>query len=169
MSNTPSKGLTSLQALSLFSGLDQTHRQLLAEAFTLESHPAGHIFAHAGLTGRRDKDTLYVLLSGELAITTTPKDEKQVPVERTLKAGDWFGLITFLRGGARTATMKSLSEVQVASLTRGDYEGKVRPDATANSAFLLIVAAQLARDVRACNNRLSRAIQSSSPAASKSK
>jgi len=155
--------LQMLRALPLFKGLDDCQFLALSKVLTFERLPAGHVFARTGRACKRAQDTLCILLEGEVGVTTKPQTKGQVAVKRQMGAGEMFGLITFLKGGPRTATTRAASPVHVASLTHEQYEQVVRPDPVMNSAFLFAVAGQLARDVRACNQRLAKAIQSVPP------
>lgn len=149
----------SLRSLAFFKGMDDARLQGLAAALEFEEHADGHVFARAGRAGKREKDTLYIVLDGRVSVSTKPKSASQVPVERLMQPGEMFGLITFLKGGPRTATTRAAGPVRVASLTRERYEQAVRPDPALHSAFLFAIATQLARDVRACNERLVKAIK----------
>ena len=155
----PAGHFATLRTSPLFKALDDAQVQALAKVLTFERHAAGHLFARVGRQSKRGKDTLYIILEGEVSVTTRPKEQNQVPVERRMKPGEMFGLIAFLEGGARTATIRAAEPVQVASLTHEHYEQAVRTDPVLDSSFLFCIAGQLARDVRACNQRLWEAIQ----------
>ncbi len=147
-----------LRRLPLFSGLADAQIQALAGVLDCQRYPDGHLFGKTGRQGKRDQDTLYVVLEGEVAVSTKARSEQQVPVQRRMKSGEMFGLITFLKGGPRTATTRAVGPVHVAALTHERYEKLVHPNPAMNSAFLFAVASQLARDVRACNERLVKAL-----------
>ena len=147
-----------LRSVPLFDALDDDQLGALAGVFEFQKHPDGFVFGKTGRQGRREQDTLYVILEGEVSVSTKPGTEKQVAVQRRMRAGEMFGLISFLKGGPRTATTKAAGPVHVAALTFDRYEQIVRKDPKLNSAFLFAVAGQLARDVRACNQRLVKAV-----------
>lgn len=151
--------LQKLRTFPLFKGLDDGQFLALSKVLTFERLPDGHVFARTGKESKRANDTLCIILEGEVSVTTKPADKNQVPVERRMQAGEMFGLITFLKGGPRTATTRAVNPVHVASLSHEQYEQVVRPNPTLNSVFLFAVASQLARDVRACNQRLVKAAQ----------
>jgi len=148
-----------LRGVAFFQGLDKAQLEALTGALVFEEHPDGHVFAKAGRAGKREKDALHIVLEGRVAVSTKPKSANQVPVARLMQPGELFGLITFLKGGQRTATTAASGKVRVASLTRERYEQVVRPNPALHSALLFAIASQLARDVRACNERLVKAIR----------
>lgn len=150
--------LPTLRKLPLFRALNDRQLSALAGALEARHYPAGHVFSKTGQPGQPTRDTLFIILEGEISVRTGARAENQVPVERRLQPGDMFGLISFLTGGPRSATTEAAGPVHLASLGHTRYEQVIRADPALNSAFLFTVAGQLARDVRACNRRLTAAI-----------
>ena len=154
--------LRALRASPLFREFNDAQLLAMADALDCRRYAEGHVFSKTGHRTRRPQDALFIILDGEVAVSTAVQTAHQVPVERRLKPGEMFGLITFLKGGSRTANTQAASPVHIASLTHDHYEQLIRADPALNSAFLLAVASQLARDVRACNQRLAAAINKDS-------
>jgi CRP-like cAMP-binding protein len=153
----------SLRELPALAGMADALLEGLSRAMVFENRKDGYEFSRAGRAGKRAKDALHLLVEGQVHVSTTPQSTQQVPVERLLHRGEMFGLITFLKGGAHTASTRAVGPVKVATLDRNRYEQAIQTDPALNSALLFAIASQLARDVRACNERLLHAIARSDP------
>jgi CRP-like cAMP-binding protein len=144
-----------------FPALKEPLKGELVAAFEVQEHAAGHVFGHVGLVEKREQNAVWILLEGEIGVETEAKVKGQVPVQRKIEPGEIFGIISFLRGGSRTATMTARTKVKVAALTQLQYHQAVRPKAELDSSLLMVLGGQLARDVRLCNERLAKAVKGS--------
>src|SRR5262245_491192 len=98
-----------------FKGLKEPQRKAMISALEIQKHPAGHFFGRVGLVNKRENDTVWILLEGEVSVGTNPKMKGQIPVQRKLSPGAMFGIISFLRGGSRTATTTACGAVKTAA------------------------------------------------------
>ena len=156
-------GLREVEALQ---SLEEEQFRSLERALTVQSFDDGHEFDRGGRKTDCQRSALHIILGGQVAVTARARAANQVPVERMMKAGEIVGLISFFKDGPRTATMRAVGPVCVASLTREQYDQILKVDPALHSAFLFAMARQLARDVRQCNDRLVSALQSAeTPAA----
>ncbi|MEW6305688.1 MAG: cyclic nucleotide-binding domain-containing protein [Verrucomicrobiota bacterium] len=151
--------IAKLRDLPVFKGLKDTHLKALEETLDFSTYPDGRFMVKAGKESTRDKDEFFVILGGKVIVSTHTTSPNQVPVERTLNVGDIFGLVTFLNGGARTANCRADGFVSAVSLKRKRYEELLKSNPTLASELLFVLAAQLARDVRACNTGILQAIE----------
>lgn len=87
-----------LAEIPLFALLDEQERAALAERLDEASFPAGATIFHTGQPG----DALYVVRTGEVEIFHSDTGDR-ILLE-TATAGHFFGEISLLDGGARTAS-----------------------------------------------------------------
>src|SRR5712691_4066581 len=66
-------------------------------------------------------DSLYVVLSGSAKVFRTSEDGKD-RIMTTLRAGDAFGELAMIEGQPRSATVQTLEETELLSLSRKDFE-----------------------------------------------
>jgi uncharacterized membrane protein len=106
-----------LAKVPLFALLDPQEQVALAERVDHATFNEGEVIFHAGDPG----DSLYVVLSGEVEIFFTNDTGERIVVERA-KPGDFFGEISLLDGGPRTASACVTSAVDSLVVDRGDLE-----------------------------------------------
>jgi CRP/FNR family cyclic AMP-dependent transcriptional regulator len=81
----------------------------------------------------------YIVQTGEVALTVPDVDGKD-KVIAVLKAGDFFGEISLLDGGPRTATARCVSEqLQLLSLSRAEFHQFLRQRPTAAIHILTVL------------------------------
>ena len=88
-----------------------------ASLVRLEKLPAGTDIVRQGERG----DRLYILKEGEAEVSARGEEGQEVEVA-TLSKNDYFGEIALLRDVPRTATVRSLSPVELYSLGRPDFQ-----------------------------------------------
>lgn len=106
-----------LAQVPLFSTLDDQERAVLAERVDHEKHPAGKVIFEQGNPG----DALYVVISGRVEISVEKHDGESVVIE-TATRGEFFGEISLLDAGPRTATAKVTEDAEVLVVDRGDLD-----------------------------------------------
>jgi CRP/FNR family cyclic AMP-dependent transcriptional regulator len=104
---------TQLGEVPLFSGCSRRELGVIARAAKHVSHKENTVLAREGDRGIG----LFLITDGTAKVTI---GGKQKP---TLKAGDFFGEIALLDGGARTATVTSTSPVELLGLTEWVFRG----------------------------------------------
>lgn len=101
-----------LRRVPLLSGLDKKELEMMAKLVKEQRYPAGTSIVKAGASGHG----LYLIKEGSVAVK---KDGRTVA---TLGAGQFFGEIAILDGGARTADVEA--EVETVCLTLISWEIK---------------------------------------------
>ena len=115
-----------LTEVPFFSLLDEQERAALAERVDTISKPAGAALFNYGDPG----DSLYIVRDGEVEIFFKNDTGERIVLE-TAGKGDFFGEISLLDGGPRTASAQVTKDLQAVVVDRGDLEEflRVRPAA----------------------------------------
>ncbi len=106
-----------LAEVPLFALLDEQERSLLAERVTLVEFEAGKVIFNVGDPG----DSMYIVTSGEVQLSVKTKTGEEMFLERP-NAGDFFGEISLLDEGPRTASARTLTAVKAIEVDRGDLD-----------------------------------------------
>lgn len=101
-----------LARVPLFSGLPSRHLKRLADSMQEVRYMEGASVVKEGQEG----DSFYVILQGEAKVVS----REGTAVNRLLP-GDFFGEISLLDGGARTATVTTETPVTMLELKRTDF------------------------------------------------
>ncbi len=136
-----------LDGVPLFALLDEQERATLAERMETVKFAAGTTLFHRGDPG----DSLYVVRSGEVEIFFKNDTGERILLE-TARAGDFFGEVSLLDGGPRTASAHVTLDVEAVEVDREDLAElvKIRPGA----AMELLTAT--GRRLRETNEKLRR-------------
>ena len=115
-----------LAEVPFFALLDEQERAALAERIDTVSKPAGTALFNYGDPG----DSLYIVRAGEVEIFFKNDTGERIVLE-TAGKGDFFGEISLLDGGARTASAHVTKDLEAVVVDRGDLEEflRVRPAA----------------------------------------
>ena len=106
-----------LADVSLFALLDDQERAVLAERVDEVRFAAGEVIFHYGDPG----DSMYVLISGTVDLTVKTKTGENIVLE-SAQGGDFFGEISLLDQGPRTASATAASEVEALLIDRDDLD-----------------------------------------------
>jgi CRP/FNR family transcriptional regulator, cyclic AMP receptor protein len=106
-----------LAEIPLFALLDDQERSALAERLDEASFPAGTAIFQTGQPG----DSMYVVRSGEVEIFFKNDTGHRIVLE-TATPGHFFGEISLLDGGPRTASAVVIQDVDVIIVDRGDLD-----------------------------------------------
>jgi uncharacterized membrane protein len=110
-----------LTEVPIFSLLDEQERAILAERIETVTFAAGTSLFQRGDPG----DSLYVVRSGEVEIFFKNDTGERIVLE-VATAGHFFGEISLLDGGARTASAVATKDVEVVVVDRGDLAELIR-------------------------------------------
>jgi CRP/FNR family cyclic AMP-dependent transcriptional regulator len=110
-----------LANIPLFALLDEQERAILAERLDDAKFMAGSRIFAAGDPG----ESMYVVVSGEVEIFFRNDTGQNIPVE-TAMAGHFFGEISLLDGGPRTAYAAAKTNVEALIIDHGDLEDFLR-------------------------------------------
>jgi uncharacterized membrane protein len=119
----------SLGEVPIFAELDDKDRAILAERVDVEPMTEGEVLFEYGDPG----DWMGIVLAGEVEMSVKIKTGENVFLELA-ERGDFFGEISLLDGGSRTARAVCKSEGQLIVVDRGDLDEllKMRPAAALN-------------------------------------
>lgn len=143
--------LSELPAFSEFTGedLDLLDRLLVDRAW-----PAGHVFVREGARSSSLMAPMYVVLEGEVLVTTGDSTELG-----RLGPGDLFGHMALFDQAPRSAQCSAVGPVRTAELSRATFDELQRSRASAAARFKHLVARQLARDLRRLTDLVKQAAQ----------
>jgi CRP/FNR family cyclic AMP-dependent transcriptional regulator len=118
-----------LGEVPLFADLDDKERALLAERVDLEPMTEGETLFEYGDPG----DWMGIVLSGQVEMSVKIKTGENVFLELA-EHGDFFGEISLLDGGSRTARAVCTKAGQLVVVDRGDLDEllKMRPQSAMN-------------------------------------
>ena len=108
---------TLLAEVPLFHLLDDEERASLSTHLDVVQFPAGHIVFNYGEPG----DTMYVVRSGQAELSFTNDTGEKIVLE-SVGRGDFFGELTFLDGGSRSATVLVTEPLEALLMDREDLE-----------------------------------------------
>jgi|SRR5665213_66430 len=124
----------------LFSRLPEADRVELTRLMRAMQFPAHQPVVWLGERG----DDFYVVQSGKVAVSCPDENGKEI-VLATLAPGNFFGEISLLDGGPRTATVRTLADTTLLSLGREDFLRFLTGHPTA-AVHMLTVLGQRQRD-----------------------
>lgn len=104
-----------LAEVPFFELLNDEERATLASQVEVVSYPAGYLLFNFGDPG----DSLYVIRSGEVEVFFKDNAGTRIVLE-TAGAGDFFGEMSLLDGGPRTASVITTKDLEALRVDRGD-------------------------------------------------
>lgn len=110
-----------LAAIPLFALLDEQERAVLAERLDRAKYAAGSPIFATGDPG----ESMCIVVSGEVEIFLRNDTGQRIALE-TLTAGDFFGELSLLDGGPRTASATATTDVEALVVDRGDLDEFLR-------------------------------------------
>jgi CRP/FNR family transcriptional regulator/CRP/FNR family cyclic AMP-dependent transcriptional regulator len=111
----------SLRRIPLFSSVGDADLEQLASLLIERRFPTNKTIVEEGLGG----DYMYVLREGQVKVTKLSADGREKILE-LLEAGDFFGEMSLLDSGPRSATVKTMREARVLALSRNDFLSLLR-------------------------------------------
>jgi CRP/FNR family transcriptional regulator, cyclic AMP receptor protein len=125
-----------LAQVPLFTHLNRRHLKRLTESTTEQRYMEGASIVRAGEEG----DSFFVIAEGQASVV----DGNGATVNHLLP-GDFFGEISLLDGGARTATVVADTPIRVLVLKRNAFRKLVTEDSTVATKLLEYAASMLRR------------------------
>jgi CRP/FNR family cyclic AMP-dependent transcriptional regulator len=110
-----------LASIPLFSGLDARTREVVEQHSALRAVRKNTVVIQKG----DESGVLYVVISGRLKVTVADGQGKEV-ILNTLGPGDYFGELAILGDMPRTATVMSLEDSKLLTLSRKAFLDLVR-------------------------------------------
>jgi len=140
-----------LADVPLFALLDEHERAILASQVDLVQLPAGEFIFNYGEPG----DSMYIVCSGAVEIFFKNDTGDRIVLE-TARAGDFFGEISLLDGGPRTASALVLEDLEALCVDREDLDELLRLKPTAASDLLAATGKRLRESSRLLRHTASR-------------
>ncbi len=140
-----------LAEVPLFSLLDDQERAALAERVDVVTVPAGKVVFSYGDPG----DSMYVVRSGVVEISFANDTGDKIVLE-TARTGDFFGEISLLDGGARTAAARVIEDLEALVVDRGDLDELIRVKPQAAMDLLTATGKRLRETSRLLRHTASR-------------
>jgi CRP/FNR family transcriptional regulator, cyclic AMP receptor protein len=105
-----------LRSIPLFIGMDDDERAAIAAIMDEQQFRSGQVIFGAEQTG----GTLYIVQSGQVELSIIDDDEEKLVLE-TLESGDFFGELSLLDGGSRSATATAIQRTDTLVLERHEF------------------------------------------------
>lgn len=105
-----------LKTIPLFTGMDDEEIAALANIMDEERFRAGHVIFNAEQRG----GTLYIIQAGQVELSIMDDDHEKLIVE-VLESGDFFGELSLLDGGTRSATATAMQRTDTLVLERQEF------------------------------------------------
>jgi len=140
-----------LHEVPLFALLDESERAVLAERVEIVSFKAGDDIFKVGDPG----DSMYVVKSGEVELSVKTKTGEVMFLEAPQR-GDFFGEISLLDEGPRTAGAKAKTDVEAIEVDRGDLDELFRLKPTAAMDLLAATGRRLRHNALLLRNAATR-------------
>lgn len=132
-----------LSQIHLFAQLDADEREVLAQVMSHRTIAPGERLFHSGDPG----DSMFIVEKGSVELYVNDTTGQKI-VLHTSQPGDFFGELSLLDGGSRTASAKALEETTLLVLDREDLLQlfRKRPDAALD---MLAVMGRMTRKANA--------------------
>ena len=127
-----------LLSVPFFEKLNEDERRTLASQIEIIHHPEGHEIFAAGDPG----DSLYILTHGTAEIYIKDTTGQRIILE-TLGPGEFFGEISLLDAGARTASVVVREAMEAIRVDRNDLDALLRLHPTAALDLLAAMGRRL--------------------------
>ncbi|MDQ3003313.1 MAG: Crp/Fnr family transcriptional regulator [Fibrobacterota bacterium] len=136
-----------LKGVDLFSALDDTQVETIAQMVIEKTYPKGDIIL------MEDEDTnqsLFIIAKGEVKVVLTAEDGREA-ILASLKEGDFFGEMALLDGEPRSATVRAVEESRLLTIRREDFllAMKKQPD------LALTLLSEMSGRLRKSNRQIS--------------
>lgn len=140
-----------LAEVPLFALLDDQERALLAERVDVVTFEEGTVIFNVGDPG----SSMYILRSGTVELSVKTKTGEPVVLERP-ERGDFFGEISLLDEGPRTASARATSRVEAIEVDRGDLDELFRLKPAAALDLLAATGRRLRKNAMLIRNAATR-------------
>jgi len=127
-----------LAEVPFFAFLDEEERATLASQMDMVRHPAGHLLFTVGDPG----DSLYVIRSGAVEAFVRNDTGQRIVLE-TAGPKDFFGEMSLLDGGPRTASVVVSEDLEALRVDRGDIQRLLEKHPTAAIDLLTAMGRRL--------------------------
>ena len=126
--------------VALFAGLDQGHLQALSRSAVSRHYKAGETILRESEPG----DQFFVIVKGEVKVFVDSPDGREVVLTH-LQSGEFFGEMALFDGATRSASVSSLGESELVSLSREDFFAAMAADFELTKRIFHALSARLRR------------------------
>jgi len=140
-----------LQEVPFFQLMDEQERTALAGVLDVVRVPANQVVFHYNDPG----DALYIIRSGSVEIFVTDDTGKRIVLE-TATTGDYFGEISLLDRGPRTASVVATQDLEALRLDRPDLEQFLNRYPSAGLDMLAVMGRRLRASAEQLRHTASR-------------
>ena len=140
-----------LAEVPLFALLDENERAVLAERVEVVKFKAGEVVFHVGDPG----DSMYVIKTGDVELSVKTKTGEAVMLESP-GPGDFFGEISLLDEGPRTASATARTDVEAIEVDRGDLDELFRLKPASALDLLAATGRRLRKNAEVIRNAATR-------------
>lgn len=140
-----------LSEVPFFQLLDDQERMALAESLELVKLSVGQVLFNYGDPG----DSLYIVRTGEVEIFFKDDTGQRIVLE-TASAGDFFGELSLLDSGARSASAVVVQDLEALRLDREDLDRFLRSHPAAALDLLTVMGRRLRSNVERLRHTASR-------------
>ena len=140
-----------LAEVSLFALLDDQERALLAERVETVKFDEGKVIFNVGDPG----DSMYIVTAGEVQLSVKTKTGEEMFLESP-GPGEFFGEISLLDEGPRTATARAKTPVVAIEIDRGDLDELFRLAPAAAMDLLAATGRRLRHNAAIIRNAATR-------------
>ena len=127
-----------LKKVPLFAEFSDEDRTTVASLMIARHYPKHSVLVYEGDPG----DALFIVVNGNVAVTRVSNDGKET-ILTILREGDFFGEMGVLDGSPRSATIKSLRDVDVAILARKDFLDLLAKSPAMSLSLVLALSSRL--------------------------
>ncbi|MCB9506551.1 MAG: cyclic nucleotide-binding domain-containing protein [Myxococcales bacterium] len=145
-----------LRRHELLADLTDWELERLAAMTREQRVAAGTVLASQGEPATDDRACAWIVNAGEVRITRDD-DAGQRIADVRVGAGALIGVIALVLDHARSASLSAATDVRVVRIDRTAFDAMYETDSRLAVKFRVIVARQLARDLRRINSGIARA------------
>jgi CRP-like cAMP-binding protein len=140
-----------LTEVPLFQGLDEAERAALAARVDAIRAPAGKLLFNYGDPG----ESLYIVKVGEVELFSKNDTGERIVLE-IARPGDFFGEISLLDGGPRSASALVTKDLEAVVVDRGDLEALLQIHPAAAMDLLAAVGRRVRESAKLLRRTVSR-------------
>lgn len=140
-----------LANVPLFSSIGMVERDFLATRVKEAQFNAGDVLFHYGDPGH----SMYVVTAGQVELAIRTKTGEDM-VLATRAENEFFGEISLMDGGPRTATARAISAVKVLEIDRVDLQALIRAQPDAGLHLLSATGSRLRETTQTLRNASTR-------------
>lgn len=137
-----------IDGIHLFEDLDASEKDELMPLLEFRDYHAGQEVYHEGEKG----DNLNMIITGKIRINKMTVEGEPFTIA-TLKAGDVFGIMSFLDGSRHDASITADKASTIVVLKKADFDGLMKSKPNAAAKILKGLAVHLSGIVRKMNSQ----------------